>query len=754
MKYPVLILKFSLLLLTSVAVSAQKQKPVVQKDPGFQRCGTHYVMNQLLEQYPFLRKEREMNRQRTWQQYQQQLQSARTNRTQMNYTIPVVVHVVMNNPSLITDEQIQSQLDVLNADFKGLNADSTRIPAAFKPFFGKSNIQFCLAKRDEKGDATNGIVRVNSSIQSIPGLQDPVKFTCRGGSDAWDPSRYLNVWVCTMTSGFLGYSFLPSDPLSVVPLNERGFVNNFRFFGKGGTATAPFNMGRTATHEIGHFFDLLHIWGPNNCNGTQTCGDDDDISDTPPQLGCNFGAPAAEDVITDDCSPNAPGIMWMNFMDYVDDMAMVMYTPGQYARMNASIVGTPWMMQLASSNACVPPALLNRDVRVEGITGAGSCDNSSTLAYSCSNSYRPSVTIRNVGTDALQSLTIQARFGNNTIVTTNWTGSLAPQAVTTVSLNPMNLSAGLNTNLVIFTSNPNGAADQKTSNDTARLSGVVFPLAIAPFSEGFEASSFPPANWQLINSNNDITWERTTAAAKSGQASMYINNFDYDDNGLTDWMVSPLIPVKGKDSAFVTFQLAAATYSQPDLAGNPTDTLEILISADCGATFQRVYKKWGKDLVTTGNIGVDTPFVPKATTWRRDSVFLGDFSTSLNEYIQVAFRNTTNYENNIYIDDINIFTRQVNPNLKSKGVMVTPNPFRDQFVVQHYPSPQNLEYMQVYNSAGQLVWQRRIALGRSGTITGPNYAEVNLAGRQSGLYTLFLFYRDGTKKAFKLVKVN
>ena len=189
--------------------------------------------------------------------------------------------------------------------------------------FGKGNLRFCLARTDTRGDGTNGILRVASQTQSSPGLADPVKLTCSGGSNAWDASRYLNIWVCNMPGGFLGYSFFGSDPLSIVPLNERGFVNNFRFFGRGGSAQAPFNLGRTATHEIGHFFDLDHIWGPNNCDGAQGCGDDDGIGDTPLQVRCNFGAPAADSVITDVCTPAAPGIMWMNYMDYVDDRAMV-----------------------------------------------------------------------------------------------------------------------------------------------------------------------------------------------------------------------------------------------------------------------------------------------------------------------------------------------------------------------------------------------------------------------------------------------
>jgi len=271
----------------------------------------------------------EQNRRKAIESYRLSAFAQRTNAT---YTIPVVVHVVMSNPSTVTDAQVQSQIDVLNEDYAGLNADSTRIPAAFKPFFGKSNIRFCLARRDVKGDATNGIVRVTSSTLSDPGLQDPIKFSCKGGSDAWDATRYLNIWVCQMPSGFLGYSFFASDPLSVIPLTERGFVNSYRSFGRGIFAQAPFNLGRTATHEIGHFFDLSHIWGPNNCDGTQSCSDDDDINDTPPQYKCTFGAPAADSIIKDACTTTAPGIMWMNYMDYVDDACMYMFTNGQKAR--------------------------------------------------------------------------------------------------------------------------------------------------------------------------------------------------------------------------------------------------------------------------------------------------------------------------------------------------------------------------------------------------------------------------------------
>lgn len=743
-----------LLSVFTLPVFAQKQKQTpASVHTGFQRCGTQAVMNELLKKYPSLQQEMELNRRRTLEAYQQLKQTLRPDVT---YTIPVVVHIVLPNPGSVTNAQVQSQIDVLNEDYAGLNADSTRIPAAFKPLFGKSNLRFCLAKRDNKGDASNGIVRVTSSVISSPGLKDPVKFTCTGGSDAWDATKYLNIWVCQMPSGFLGYSFFASDPLSAVPLNERGFVNSQRSFGRGGSAQAPFNQGRTATHEIGHFFDLNHIWGPNNCNGTQGCGDDDGLNDTPPQSGCTFGAPAADSVIRDACSPAAPGIMWMNYMDYVDDRAMVMYTPQQCNRMEAILLANPWMQSLITSDGCTPLPTLNRDVRFEKINDPfyEVCGNNASFIYSCSNTYSPVITIKNTGTDIITSLTITARFGTGTPVVTNFTGSIAPQSTATITLNQIPLSPGTNANFIVYTSNPNGSADQKVANDTGKVAGIVFPLVTVPYTEGFETVSFPPANWQRFNANADTTWRRTTAASKTGTASMFINNYDYDANGLIDWMFSPLIPVKGRDSAFMTFQVAAATYNVPDLANNPTDTLEVLVTADCGLTYKSVYKKWGRELVTTGNVATNDFFIPNAAQWRKDSVFLGDFSTGSTEYIQAVIRNTTNFENNIYLDDINITVKDANPNLKRKGVMITPNPFKDRFALQFYRQPINIEFINVYNHMGQLVWQKRIALGQSGTNIGATYMEVDLSTLSSGVYTVQVVYRAKDTETFRVVKVN
>lgn len=745
---------FFLFFLFLSPLTAQKQKQVsTSPAKGNHRCGTQTVMDELMKKYPSLKQELQQNRQSTQKNYEELMLTLRPDAI---YTIPVVVHIVMPDPTVVTDAQVQSQIDVLNEDYAGLNADSARIPAAFKSRFGKSNIRFCLARRDIKGDASNGINRVSSSVISVPGVKDPVKFSCTGGSDAWDPTKYLNIWVCVMPTGFLGYSFFASDPLSVIPLNERGFVNSSRAFGRGIFAQAPFNLGRTATHEIGHFFDLSHIWGPTNCDGSENCTDDDGISDTPKQLKCTYGSPAADSVIIDACTTTAPGIMWMNYMDYVDDRAMVMYTPQQYSRMETVLLANPWMKTLITSDGCNPVPSLARDIRFEKFKDASLdlCSNNGNVIYSCSNSYKPVINIRNVGTAAITSLTITAKLGTGAPVVTNWTGSLSPQANTDITLSALTLNPGSNNNLVVYTSNPNGAADQKLINDTGRLDALVYPLVTVPYSEGFEGTTFAPANWKRLNPDGGITWQRTTKASKTGTASMFINNFDYNTNDATDWMYSPLIPVKGRDSAFLYFSVAAATYNVPDLANNPTDTLEILVTGDCGTTYTSVYKKWGKELVTTGNIAVDTAYIPTINQWRRDTVFLGDFSTSATDNIQAVFKHTTNYENNVYIDDINITVKDANPNLKRKGVMITPNPFRETFVLQYFQRPVNLEYINVYNHAGQLVWQKKIAQGMPGTNIGPNYLEVNLATFSSGIYTVQIVYRDRKTDNIKVMKIN
>ncbi|HRQ50403.1 MAG TPA: M43 family zinc metalloprotease, partial [Agriterribacter sp.] len=304
---------------------------LAQQQPRPVRCVTGSVMERYFQKYPRDKVIFE-NTQLAFQQKYEAVRRAKKalpvqQRLGAIVTIPVVVHIIMDNPALVTDEQVQSKIEVLNADYAGDNADSINIPAAFKPLFGKGNIRFCLAQRNPSDEPSGGITRKVSSTTSIPGDNDPVKYASMGGTDAWDINRYLNIWVCKMTdNNDLGYSFMPGLP--GLAASDVGLVTAYHAFGTIGSAAAPFNKGRTATHEIGHFFNLSHIWGSNECQAS--CADSDFVDDTPNQSTCTYGTPSFP--LTDACSNTTPGIMFMNFMDYTDDATMCLFTAGQADR--------------------------------------------------------------------------------------------------------------------------------------------------------------------------------------------------------------------------------------------------------------------------------------------------------------------------------------------------------------------------------------------------------------------------------------
>ena len=241
-------------------------------------------------------------------------------------TLPVVVHVVYKTAAEnISDAQILSQMEALNRDFGAANPDKSATPAPWMGLIIDSNIRFALAAKNPNGRKTNGITRTKTKSASF-GTNDDVKARVTGGVNAWPTDKYLNLWVCSLGDGLLGYAQFPGGPAAtdgVVILNTA--------FGTVGTAAVPFNLGRTAVHEVGHWLNLNHIWGDSN-----DCSGDDHISDTPKAKLPNFGKPAFPHVT---CGNGPNGDMFVNYMDYVDDAAMVMFTHGQVARMHATILG-------------------------------------------------------------------------------------------------------------------------------------------------------------------------------------------------------------------------------------------------------------------------------------------------------------------------------------------------------------------------------------------------------------------------------
>ncbi|MER7476170.1 zinc metalloprotease [Streptomyces sp. NPDC126510] len=239
--------------------------------------------------------------------------------------IPVVVHVVHSHPEQnVSDAQIHSQIDVLNQDFRASNPDVSKVPAVWQDLVADARLQFHLARTDPLGRPTDGITRTESAVGDW-GTDDLVKFSLSGGQDAWPADIYLNLWVCQLRRGLLGYAQFPGGAAST-----DGVVITHTALGTTGTATAPFDGGRTAVHEIGHWLNLRHIWGDDD----EGCSGSDFVSDTPNQAGANAGSPTFPHVT---CGNGPDGDMFMNYMDYTDDAAMFMFTKGQAARMDATL---------------------------------------------------------------------------------------------------------------------------------------------------------------------------------------------------------------------------------------------------------------------------------------------------------------------------------------------------------------------------------------------------------------------------------
>lgn len=594
------------------------------------RCGTGIVMEQYFRQFPAYRKtfEERLDQLRKQAVLRKEIQADA--RVQASLQVPVVFHVLLPNPAQVTDAQLLGQLKTINDDFSGSNADSVNIPAAFKDRFGKSQISFCLAQRNPLDEPTSGIVRKTYTVGSSPGLGDPVKYTALGGSDAWDPGRFLNIWVTEISGGTLGYSFLPGTP--GLPAQEMGLVLNYRYTGNSGTATAPFNLGRTATHELGHFFGLQHIWGA--AENTRSCSDSDGVSDTPNQDTANFGTPVFPK--TDACTPSAPGVMFMNYMDYVNDAAMMMFTQGQAALMETALINSSDRSGLLQSNGCTAPVIYPLDARV--VAGVNISDG----AVLCSGSFSPSITIRNSGTTTLTSFSAGYILNGGTPQSTTFNVTLASYTQTNILLPAVNLTPGAHT-LLVFVATPNGGADNNLANDTVRISFSVNAPMPLPVTEGFESGTVP-GNWYLRSTGN-TNWQITNSAAHTGTHSIYFPNFETDEPGKAADMVLPAATLNGADSISLKFFVAAAIYNNTYL-----DTLQVLVSTDCGATLTSVYKKWGSTLVTAP--ATSDAFFPNATQWREEQIDLSAFRNS--GTIQVFFRNINQFGNNIFLDDISL----------------------------------------------------------------------------------------------------
>ena len=286
---------------------ARKAKRASKRRPR-RKCGTMAAHMALLESYaPYRARQAEL----------EQLTVARRElaaAVPKRVTVDVVVNVVyQTDEQNVSSAQIKSQIDVLNRDYAAANPDKSKVPEVWKGLVSDARLRFRLTRTTRRRTTKASFT-----------TDDSVKRRASGGIAPYRPSTHLNLWVCALSGGVLGYAQFPGGPEAT-----DGVVIDYHAFGTQGSAQAPFNLGRTATHEVGHYFNLRHIWGD-----TEDCSGSDLVADTPNAAGPNFGTPSFPTVT---CSNGPNGDMFMNYMDYVDDAAMFLFTSQQVVRMRTTL---------------------------------------------------------------------------------------------------------------------------------------------------------------------------------------------------------------------------------------------------------------------------------------------------------------------------------------------------------------------------------------------------------------------------------
>jgi len=526
------------------------------------------------------------------------------------YTVPIVFHVILQSQSQINAviAQIPQQVATLNRDFRKQNSDTSVIRSIFKPLASDIEIEFCLAVRDPNGNAANGYTTtVTTHAPWDPDTEgDDMKSAANGGHNAWNTTKYVNVWVVDIAGsqfgGTAGYAYIGSA--GVHGSSVDGIVLDYSLgFG---------SNNRSLSHEMGHYFGLYHTWG--NVGG---CSDDDGISDTPESstanYDCNFGV--------NSCNTGAGDLpdQVENHMDY--STCPVMFTTQQKAVMRNILTG-------------VRASLITNNLGCQGVNVPPVANFSAAETTVCPGS---SV----------------AFTDNSTNLPTSWswtfpggTPSASSQQNPTVTYSTPGVY-----NVSLTVSNAFGSdSETKTGYITVGSGGTA-----TLFSEDFEGSF--PGLWTISNPDNGLTWESATVSGStSGTKAARVNCYNYPTIGARDGLISPVISLAGHTQISLTFNYAHRRYST-----NETDSLIVYASINGGTSYPyKVYANAGGAGFATGYL-YQGNFVPSAAEdWCFSSatgvtcpvIDLAAFSGQASFRLKIEIVN--DYGNNIYVDNVTL----------------------------------------------------------------------------------------------------
>lgn len=549
-------------------------------------------------------------------------------------TIPVVVHIIHNGENIgsgsnISFERILSQLKVLNDDYRRLNADSVNTPSLFKNSAADTRINFVLAKRDPEGLPTNGVVRKKGDLQQY-GMADNWQLKA---NSYWPSEDYLNIWVAPLKNNLLGFAQFPQsdtepglDDASAYKYTD-GVVIDYEYFGLNNSAS-PASTGRSATHEIGHFLGLRHIWGDGGCE------EDDFCNDTPTADDANYGCPT-KTVIS--CGNQD---MFQNYMDYTNDVCMNIFTNDQKTRMRTVLENSPRRASLIVSKGAQEPVPVSVDLGIKKII--------SPVLTSCDDNVIPEIMVRNYGQDNISSFKILYYINSDTIDSLFQSINLSPLDSVKVSFPTASLQATSHFDFKFVIQQVNGLADENPDNDIKSVTLNVPLKSSLPFTENFENNTY---QGEIFNPDQQYGWELVTANdGNNDNKALLLECYNYEGNlGDKDFYFTPVFALSEDLKPVLEFSFAYAEYSGGSLEG-----LEVKISKDCGLTYKDediLFKKFGENLASAQTVG--DAFVPSGRLeWKNIQLDLSDYAGSDN--LRISFAGINDYGNNLYLDNIKI----------------------------------------------------------------------------------------------------
>ncbi len=529
------------------------------------------------------------------------------------YTIPVVFHILHTyGGENIPDANVIDQMNILNRDYRMLNADTAITVPAFQNVQTDAQIEFRLATKDPNGVCTNGIIHhydVHTDWVTNSGYE----------TYTWPRNKYLNIYVVkTIASGAAGYTYLPGS--FGVTASEDAIVILYTYVGS--LQPSSLNTSRALTHEVGHWLNLQHTWGSTNQPGV-ACGNDG-VTDTPITKGYTSCQTGNSDICTAGIEENV-----QNYMDY--SYCSTMFTAGQVARMQTTLSNNTG--NVGRNNLWTPANLLATGVTNPNTLCAPIADFLYNKTRVCSGD---SLLLTDISTNGAPS-------------TWAWTTTGGVPATSTLQNPYITYNTPGTYTVTLVASNAAGTdTETKTALITVENGTATYQNGI---DESWESITVPNSDWSVVNTENDgATWQQSTAAGYTGTKSMRVNNFNNNVSGNTDELISPTFNLDTLCSPTLNFRLAyrlAAT-------GN-NDKLQVFVSDDCGNSWQQRYSKSGTQLSSTVQATSFTPSGTAQWTTALQTVPLSSFWSKKNVRFKFVFTaGTTSVGNNLYIDDVKL----------------------------------------------------------------------------------------------------